>query len=246
MKVSYIMPVYILNQQGFDLTKDAITSLKIADNTAEMVIVDNASSFGGGYLRSEADTYVRNKKNLGFCPAVNQGFKMATRDILAPANNDIKVSSNWKQVAEEILEDKTVGSVHFRMTDYSTPFQYGDKTWKTGRERWCTSSFFVIRKEAMPEGLWDENYGLGGYDDYDFWHRVRHLNGWKTAYTTKACYKHLDSFTYLALNQEERQKRDKKNYEYFIKKWGENPDALFSSRYPEQWTKDWRRGFDEL
>jgi len=246
MKVSYIVPVYIINQQGFDLTKSAIASLRASDNSAEMVIVDNASELGGGFLRSVADIYIRNRKNLGFCPAINQGFKLATADILAPANNDIRVSSNWKAVAEEILEDKKVGSVHFRMTKYNVPFKYGNKTWKTGRERWCTTSFFVIKREALPKDLWDENYGLGGYDDYDFWHRVRHLNGWQTAYTTKASYQHFDSFTYLAMSQEERAKRDKKNFDYFTKKWGKNPDQLFSEKYPEQWAKDWRGGFDEL
>ena len=247
MKASYIMPIYIINEKGLELTRSALTTLRHSDQSAEMVLIDNASSLGGGFLRSEADIYVLNKKNLGFCPAVNQGFKLATGEIFAVTNNDIRVSSNWKMVAEEILKDPKVGSVHFRMTEYNVPFQYGDKTWKTGKERWCTTSFFVIRREAMPEELWDENYTLGGYDDWDFWHRVRHLNGWQTAYTIKACYQHQDSFTYLAMSQGERKERDKKNHEYFKKKWGNYPEEIWMEKYPEQMAiVPWRKGFDEL
>jgi len=241
MKV--ILPVYIINNEILELTKNAIFSLDGHD----LIIIDNGSEMGGGYLRALAHTYIRNNTNLGYAKAVNQGLRIIQDEYLAVANNDIRVSRNWEQVAMEIFkEDEKIGSVHIRMIDYNDEMQLGKNTWITGRERWCSSSFFVIRNSALPDGLYDENYGIGGYEDYDFWHRVRHLNGWKTAYTTKACYQHNHSFTQRTLNQEERKDRDLKSLEYFKVKWGEYPDILFQAKYPEQWEKDWKSGFYEL
>ena len=231
-----IMPCYIVNEELLQLTKSAVESL----GSARIIVIDNGSPIGGGYLRSIAQTYVKNNSNLGYATAVNQGIKLIQSDYFAVANNDIIVSQNWQEVSFEVLSIPNTYSCHFKMINYEEPFSYGNLTVYTGKERWCTSSFFVIHS-AQPL-IYNEKFGIGGYEDYDYWHRVRKL-GLKTAYTNKAIYKHKHSSTQLALDQKERAERDQKSRDYFKHLWGMYPDELYEKKYPEQWAQDYGQGF---
>lgn len=217
----------------------ALESFKQTEGKFEMIVIDNGSKFGSGQVRGYTDIYVRNKENVGYPGAVNQGMSLANGEYVCIANNDIKVSPNWLTVAHSILEDPTVGSVHFRMIPYDEPIVLGNDVWVGGKERWCSSSFFVIRKEAF-QG-YDMNYGFGGYDDYSHHYRMRQ-KGWIQAYTNKAVYQHADSSTYLALEYagDKRSERDQKNREYFKKQHGEYPDILFAKEFPEQMSIPWK------
>ena len=231
MKV--IMPVFNVDEQFVNLTDLAIQSLR----PCEMVIVDNASTVGTGSLREWADVYVRNKNNIGYAKAVNQGLKLCNKgELLAIANNDIRVSPGWEKVAMEIMKDEKVASVHFTMLPYDQPFNLGDKVWITGKERWCTGSFFVIRNEW----LFDEGY-LNSYDDWDINFRKYQL-GYKTAYTNKAQYQHMNSFTQQIMP--EREAINEKNRQYFIKKHGSEPETLWQEMFPEQMAQDYQGGFE--
>lgn len=225
-----IMPVYNVDEQFINLTDLAIQSL----GKCVLVIVDNASTVGGGQLREWADTYIRNKENLGYARAVNQGLRLCEDgEMVAIANNDIRVSPNWQEVATEIIiSDQKVGSVHFKMLPYNEPFSQGNDTWPSGKERWCTGSFFVMRNW----GLFDENF-LNSYDDWDMGFRIRRA-GYTQAYTNKAQYQHLNSFTQQIMP--EREARDKKNAEYFKKKWGDYAEVLFEREFPGELSKPWK------
>ena len=232
--LSVVIPVYNLNEEGVQLTKNAIYSL----GEVELILVDNASTIGGGYLRDQANIYVRNKINLGYAKAVNQGLKLATNKLVTIANSDIRVSSNWQDVTQEIfsLTDK-IFSLHFKMTDYEAPFNYGDRIWFTGKERWCTGSFFVI--DNSKNHLFDENF-FNSYDDWDIQLRARQ-KGWQTVYTNKACYQHNHSFTQKLIP--EREENNKRNAEYFKKKHGRWAEEIFAEQFPSQMEEDYYAGF---
>lgn len=239
---SVVMLTYDINPQLADFSLAAIDSLKQTRGEFEFVIVDNGSPYGAGAVRPNADIYIRNKENVGYPGAVNQGMKLSHGDFVAISNNDIKVTPNWLDVAEEVFKDPTVGSLHYRMIQYEEPVTTGNETWLEGKERWCTSSFFIIRRKAFESvGGYDEGYKEGGYDDWDFWHRVRHVNKWKTAYTNKAVYQHKDSSTYIAMdNGYNRTERDTRNREHFKSKFGEYAEAIWQSKYPEQMSQPYR------
>jgi len=235
-----IMPVYILNEELLRLTEEAIDSL----GKINLIVIDNASPVGGGFLRSKASIYIRNEQNLGFARAVNQGLKLTDARYIAIANNDIRVGGGWRDAAKEIFKKESVYSCHFRMLNYDDPLKCGDKVFIQGRERWCTSSFFVINTSQL-KFYFDENYGIGGYEDYDYWYTVL-MSGMKTAYTTRACYQHRHSSTQNILSQDERSERDKKSIVYFKNKWGEEPENIFKKMYPEQWGEDYYSFFKVL
>lgn len=258
MLVSYIVPCWITDQETLELTQAAINSFIVAVPDAELVIIDNASTIGGGLLRDRADIYIRNGENLGFPAAVNQGLKLAKGEIIAVCNNDILVSPNWLKVAEPILRDPTIGVLHFRMCHYNEygQIQYGTGIAFEGKERWCTNSFFALSKVFLEHfreeeyeqtkefypGLFDENFGKGIYDDYDWHWRIDKMI-FKQAYTDKAYYAHKFTHSFNRIPKEEHEANIKKNLEYFKAKWGKDPEELFRERWPEQWQQDYSTGF---
>jgi GT2 family glycosyltransferase len=154
-------------------------------------------------------------------------------EICAVANNDVRVSKNWIDVANDILREPTVGSVHFRMIPYEQPFSSGKQTWLSGKEKWCSSSFFVVRAEQ----LYDEHF-FNSYDDWDFWYRFRKDLKYITAYTNEAEYQHLDSSTVNRMEQ--MPERNNENREYFRKKHGNYPETLWLEMYPDQMNQPWK------
>ena len=170
-----IIPAYMLDEAKRDYLRSACYTFK----GHRLIIIDNGSPMGGGEMRELADIYIRDKVNIEFAGAVNQGLKLAG-EIVCVANDDIRVPPQWEEVALDILKDSTVGSVHFRMIPYDQPFNPGNETWTTGKERWCTTSFFVMRNKQ----LFDENF-KSGCEDWAYWYEFREL-GYKTAYTNKA------------------------------------------------------------
>ncbi len=239
MKISTIIPCWNTDMEIHNMTVLAVDSINKAKET-EMIIVDNGSTFGAGYLREVADIYVRNQENIGYPGAVNQGLALSTGDVICISNNDIRVPENIFEVGLDILKDEKIGSVHYKMQPYDEPFNFGDKMWTTGKERWCTSSFFLVKREALPKGNYDLKYGMGGYDDWDFWHRVRHENGWITAYSNKSAYQHWGSWT---LSKMPAFKMDE-NREHFKKKFGKYAEDVWNEQYPDQMKQDYYGGFE--
>jgi GT2 family glycosyltransferase len=237
--ISVIMPVWVTDDNLYELTKNALASLGTG---FELVIVDNGSTIGADQFLGVSDIYIRNKENLGYPKAVNQGLKLSNGDLIAVVNNDIRISPNWIESTQDIFEKtERLGSLHFKMVGYDEPFGLGVTMWETGKERWCTGSFFVWNRQAIEAiGGMDEAYGLGGYDDWDWHHRMNHILDWKSAYTNGVSYQHKDSSTQLLRVPEERSETDKKNRKYFKKNFGKYPEEIWEEKYPEQMKVPWR------
>jgi len=227
-----VLPAWILNDSLMNLTETTVKSFR-ESGEHEIIIIDNGSPLGGGLLRELADIYLKVKVNRGYSGAVNLGLRLCEHtETVCIANNDIRVPQQWATVAEDILKDETIGSVHYRMIPYDQPFNPGNETWSTGKERWCTSSFFVVRKLQ----LYDEGY-KSGVEDWDYWKRMRD-RGLTTAYTNKAEYQHLDSSTLkVSPSNNENQIH---NVKYFISKWGKTPEEDFEERFPGMLALPWR------
>ena len=233
-KITVVIPTLILEEQGLKLTQNTVQSI----GDFALIVIDNASPLGGGYLRSIADCYVRNNENLGYAKAVNQGLKLATTRLVAVANNDIRVDRNWYvETIAAFAQTPTIGTLHFRMTDYDVPFTRGTTLALTGKERWCTGSFFVLNKDTGL--LFDEGF-FNSYDDWDLGMRLRQ-GGWQTAYTDRSSYQHQHSHTQKLIAG--REENNRRNAEYFRKKHGKYAEELFAEQYPAQMTADYWGGF---
>jgi|GEM_PF-2302744 len=230
-----VMPAHILTQEHLRLTENAVKSFE----GPELIVIDDASPQGGGYLRSIADIYIRNKENLGYAKSVNRGLRMAKTKYIAVANNDIRVSHNWMDVADEVFRgDENCYSCHFRMTDYDVPFEFGNTILYEGKERWCHASFFVINK-SKALFYYDEEY-FNTYDDWDYFHMVRSA-GLKQCYTDRAQFQHIHSATIPHMPK--HNERNLANREYFKNKWGDYAEALFRKQFPKQMLTYYPDGF---
>jgi len=242
MKASYVLPCYIPDEDIMTLTRAAIQSFRKVK--AELVIADDASPVGGGYLRKEADIYIRTSENEGYYSTITRAIKLAKGEIVALCNNDIRVAPNWLEVSEKILKDPEIASVHFKMLHYDQPMSFGDKVWTTGKERWCTTSFCAVKKEVYEKlGFYDPFYKRGGFGDWDFWIRVREA-GYKQAYTNKSCYQHRDSAVTSRMHGENWWESEEENIGYFKQKWGKTPDEFIKDEFPAQLEVDYRGGFE--
>ena len=256
MKISIIVLAWIRNQEHYDLTVNTINSLAATEDLgdSEFIVVDNGSVLGGDMLQKSFKVCIKNQENKGYPKGVNQGVALATGDLIAIANNDIRVSPNWAKVTREAFDKlpkqgHPLGSLHFKMVGYNEPFNTSDGVWTEGRERWCHGSFFVWSRMAITKlsgyktkqrsGPLDEGYGLGGFDDYDWQFRMR-ARKLETAYTNGAAFQHKDSSTLNTLESGARSESDKKNREYFKSKFGEYPDVMWNEKYKKQLKRDWK------
>lgn len=229
--IDVIMPTYLVDGGSIHLTKMAVKSLK--KSPVRIIIVDDESKIGGSVLKELADVYIRNKKNKGFAGSVNVGLKEVETDLVAIANNDIRVDTNWYSATQDIMKNKKVGSLHFRMIPYDQPFNPGTKTWITGKERWTHFSFLVAR---MGIQKMDSKF-YNTYGDWDFVYRLR-KKGYYTAYTNKAEFQHLDTYTVNAMP--EMTLKNEKNRAYFKAKHGEYADIILARQFPEQMLEKWK------
>lgn len=245
LDLSIIIPCYIKTEELYTLTESTSYSLShsvLPPN--ERIIIDDNSPIYGGFLRSIGDTYILHSTNYGFIGSVNDGIRVARGKYLLITNNDVRVQPHFFKHALEIFEQNPdVISVHPRMCFYDEPFVNGDKTYITGRERWCQSSFFIMRGD--PGYLFPEHFGGtgGAYEDWHFWSMIRR-DGWKTAYTTKTCFQHKDSSTTQVVG--EQSKNHERNRELFKAEFGDYPEEYYEKLYPEQMQMNWREEFMKI
>ena len=84
----------------------------------ELIIIDNGSTlkikFDAEWEKNldkvdiyfkEANIVIRNKTNLGFAPAVNQGLNLARGEFVIVMNNDILVWENWLEIMIKDFEE---------------------------------------------------------------------------------------------------------------------------------------------
>ena len=97
MRASLIVPCYVTCEELWQYTQTCVTSqynCRLADD--EIVLIDNGSEdLWYDEFFHWSDIYIRNRTNLGFAPAVNQGLKLATCEWLVVCNNDIEFLDDW-------------------------------------------------------------------------------------------------------------------------------------------------------
>lgn len=96
MKLSIVIPCWIMNEELDGFLKNCVESIKRWTTVDyELILVDNGSDLGSEFMELVADKYIKNEKNLGFGPACNQGVKAAEGDFICLMNDDIVVGKDW-------------------------------------------------------------------------------------------------------------------------------------------------------
>src|SRR3989344_5075483 len=114
-----LVSIIIINWNGGEIFRKCLKSLISIDYPRwELIVVDNGSSDGSVTLplklkiRNEKLRVVKNKINLGFAEANNQGFKLAQGKYILLLNNDTKVEPDFlSKMVERIEQDDLVAVV---------------------------------------------------------------------------------------------------------------------------------------
>jgi len=215
--------IIILNWNGWPDTKECLESLsRVAYDNFEVILIDNASKDDYG-LRTTDHRFkiheIRNKENLGFAGANNQGIKLASEnnaDYVLLLNNDTIVEPDFltKLVAEAENDESAgiVGPLIYFYDDRNKIWSAGGKItenftrgeliayqemdegeYQTAEQvDYISGTCLLIKAEVIKKiGLISEDYFLY-YEDTD-WGLRAHDAGWRSLLVPQAKIYHKAS-----------------------------------------------------
>jgi len=208
MRCDIIMPVW----NNEELTRQCLESIFANTNCDYIIIIiDNASDGPTrAYLeeikKSHPDnvTLIRNKENMGFTKAVNQGFKASSGDYVCIINNDIIVFEDWLCEMMRVAEiSKDIGIVNpannfGKKKPWNMSYQQcAGKATAGQRGRFVETASpvgfcYLIKREVINKiGLFDERFNPGYYEDADYAVRAREA-GFKAVFAKGAYVFHFE------------------------------------------------------
>lgn len=226
MKKEPLVSVIIVNWNGGKVFRDCVESLKKLDYiNLELIVVDNASSDGSErYAEAvKGAKLIRNKKNVGFAPANNQGYEIAKGDYILLLNNDTKVKKDLLDVMVTKMEENVMlGVVQpkiFLMDKKGYLDNAGSYLTRTGLlQHWgymakdgkefdqeqeifsAKGACMLIRKTVIDRvGLFDSDFG-SYFEESDFCWRVW-LGGWRVLYYPKTVIWHKVGYASKRMDQ---------------------------------------------
>src|SRR5580704_2737953 len=107
--------IVIVTWNGKKYVAECLDSLQayINDSTAEVIVVDNASTDGTPELVRDSypgATLIRNEKNLGFAKANNIGIRRASGEYICLINSDVRVHDGCiEKIVEYMKKDPRIG-----------------------------------------------------------------------------------------------------------------------------------------
>ena len=210
--ISVILPALILDQELLDQAQWAIRSLKDLNKNIQLIITDDGSKVGSGFLKSEADIYIRNEKNVGFGAACNMAAKKATGDYLALTCVDVEMlQGSFNDLVSE-LRDFAVLCPSFKNKGQVLE---KDKIYLNETDGAVYCMPIRVYKDI---GLYDERYKIGYFEDLDLWKRLRNAN-YPLGRSGSMLVNHLEGTTQKKLGT--RDKYFEENHRKYIEKWGQ-------------------------
>ena len=195
--VSIVIPVYnalVYTRQCLESLDSAKTSIPV-----EIILVNNGSSDN---TKSWFESYSKNhpnvhmiplETNLGFGAGVNIGIRQSVGEYIVVLNNDTIVTQNWlENMLSVFKKDEEIGIVS-PVTNYTGKGAQLDLDAKNlspkDVNKYAASiqnrvdfiyephrlAFFCVmisRKTVEAIGLFDERYGVGNFEDYDYCFRA--------------------------------------------------------------------------
>lgn len=193
--ISVIVPIYLINQELLQLTRDTLFSIK--GQWDELIIVDDGSPMTSGDIVRQANNYIKIPENQGYIHAVNAGIRAAKGDYICIVCNDTKLlQGNIKDLCGD-------GYTFPEVEGKVAPFWDG--------------AFYCFPKKigGLYDGLYQNYFG-----DLDKFYNAQ-KQGVLLQKRNSVIISHKQSATTNAIGQ--RDKAYTTDYERFKNKWGFDP-----------------------
>jgi len=230
--------------------------------TYRLILVDNGSTDGTGAFFDAVPgaEVIHLPENRGFAAAVNEGIRRVTSGHVLLLNNDTLLPPGWlaqlRAVLDEMPDAGMAGPVSnhvsgsqqietppFTSLDDLTAFaeararEYAGHRRETAR---LVGFCLLIRDQVIQEiGLFDEQYGIGNFEDDDYCIRVLRA-GWRLIIAEDAFVFHYGGRTFAALspNADDYRQLMARNEALFLAKFQPLPherisEALHARRLAE-------------
>lgn len=155
-----LVSIVILNWNGKDYLRQCITSgLEQTHHPIELFVIDNASSDGSvEWLQQNFPSLsvIRNKKNLGFAAAINQGIRLSRGDYVMPLNFDVIMTKTFVEELVKVAErDTRTGSVSGKLLRFASPEE---------NRSYIDSAGHIIYRNRLVVNRGESEIDFGQYD----------------------------------------------------------------------------------
>jgi|GEM_PF-1718817 len=250
---SIIIPC--LNQ--LDFTKECVISIfEFTEEPFELIIIDNGSSDStADYLTQLSKKHknvktIKNKSNLGYAAACNQGLKAARGEWIVLINNDVVVTRGWLSRMIRTANEFEHAAVLGPLTNYVVGQQqivdvpYSDieemheyaceiavknagKTLETNR---IIGFCMLVKSELIRTiGGFDLLFGVGNFEDDDLCLRTT-IAGFKVIICLDVFVHHYGSRTFAG-ERIDYSSLMEENWVKFKEKWGIEPERPLIAGY---------------
>lgn len=179
------LTVVIVNFNTRNLLKNCLDSIfeKTKDINFEVIVVDNASIDGSpemvekGFFKVKV---IKNKKNLGFAKANNQGIKMASGRYILLLNSDTELIENsFKVMVEYMDKEPKVGISSCQLINKDGSIQASGGFFPT-LPRVFAWMFFLDDLPIVGRLIRPFHPHEPGFYTHDPWYKTKHFQDWVT------------------------------------------------------------------
>jgi GT2 family glycosyltransferase len=201
-----------------------------------LILIDNASDdetrqYLDEFVRANEEKiiFIRNKTNIGFLKAANQGLLRSEAEYVCLLNNDTVVTKGWlAELMNVARNNPKLGILNPSSTTLGQKvplkdiYKYASKIKRYSgefMEMAQASGFcmFIKRQVIDKIGVLDERYGMGYFEDTDYSYRAKEA-GFKIARVKASYVYHQENASFIRLKR--RDETFKANRRIFEARWG--------------------------
>ncbi|MDD5317640.1 MAG: glycosyltransferase family 2 protein [Candidatus ainarchaeum sp.] len=215
------MSVVIANCNGKSMLRPCLSALAKHGKGVEVIVVDNGSSDGSRQMVEDLFPGVvleKNRENMGFAKASNQGIRRASGEFVVLMNNDVEVGPGWQAGLLDAARQGKAGIAGGKLLFPDGRIQHAGcmvRPWGIERigygERddgrfdarrevdYVTGALMLVKREVIEKiGLLDEEFSPAYYEETDYCWRARKA-GFRVVYAPETVAIHGESGTSAGL-----------------------------------------------
>jgi len=167
---------------------ESLESQSYPRNRFEVILVDNASTDNTSKIAEsfQKAEIIQLKENTGFAAGNNEGIKKSKGEFVVLVSQDVWVEKNFlSELVKTMQEKPEAGIVGAAEHPYDGTIP---KAKKIVESSWMGGGAMMIRRKALEEELFDENY-FAYCEDMDLSWRMK-MKGWRIFLNTASIWHH--------------------------------------------------------